>query len=525
MPAPTVLILAERTAPWTARFSGDGVLRIDAGADLAPASLAEIDCVLIGDVPNAVAEAQRVRDAASDVQLVIVAPPERHPPLRREILFSPGLGEVWVITPDEADVRMADRARAVTRARRVYRGTRHEIAADLAGFEPHRTRHAAVSEAYLAALLHAVPDPIVSTDDRGRVLSWNAAAEQVLGLPRGHAVGKALLPLIGAAPVGESRTDEHGAVHCNIQFRRADGRLGHGELIEVPVAWRDEGVKAVILHDLTEIRLAQQEVEQQAAELADQAVELEAINEELLGRTGELENALRARSRFYASMSHELRTPINAIIGFNALLLEGIFGELTQQQHDRLGRAQRAAQHLLELVNDVLDLARIEAGRIELDARPTTFPHVLEELLDTVSALAEQHGVTPQLTGPAEPVTIPTDARRLRQIVLNLLSNAIRYGAGRPVLVDWRVDERGAVLIAVTDHGPGIAESDVARIFDEFEQAGERAQVGGTGLGLSISRRLAGLLGGSLSLESTLGQGSTFTLRVPPMEPSAEAAT
>jgi PAS domain S-box-containing protein len=513
----TVLVLPAGSTPWADRFHGNGVLRTASAADLQAAELAAAECVLIDGAGDPVIEARRIRETAADVQLVIVAPVERHPPLRREILFASGLGEVWMVTPDEADAGMAEQAGAITRARRVYRQTHQSLEADLGALPAHPARRAMISEAYLAALLHAVPDPVVSADEDGRIVSWNAAAERVLGLPRSQAVGKALMPLIDGRFLGESRTDEYGAVRHQLSFRRADGAAGHGELIEVPVAWRDEGMKAIILHDLTEIRRAQHAIEEQAAELEVQAGELESINDELLRRTADLENALRTRSRFYAAMSHELRTPINAIVGFNALLLEGIFGELTPQQHDRLGRAQRAAQHLLELVNDVLDLAKIEAGRIDVKTLPTTFPDIAAELLDTVSALAEQHDVVLQLHGPQRAVTIDTDPRRVRQILLNLLSNAIRFGAGKPVRVSWQQDDTGAVIVDVVDAGPGLAAADVRRIFDEFEQAGERGAAGGTGLGLPISKRLAGMLGGSLTVESTIGAGSRFTLRLPPL--------
>jgi signal transduction histidine kinase len=236
---------------------------------------------------------------------------------------------------------------------------------------------------------------------------------------------------------------------------------------------------------------------------------------------------MAARSRFYASMSHELRTPINAIIGYNTLLLDGIYGPLSDQQQHGIKRTHHAARHLLELVNDVLDLSKIEAGKFELSLQTASFPALVEDLFITVRPLADEHASPLALAHEGDKVLLETDPRRVRQILLNLLSNGIKFGAGKPIEVRSRALPGGGLEIEVHDNGPGIAAPDLPRIFDEFVQlaaSGNTAQPTGTGLGLPISKRLAALLGGELSAASTPGHGSTFTLRLPAHAPRPAAA-
>jgi signal transduction histidine kinase len=241
------------------------------------------------------------------------------------------------------------------------------------------------------------------------------------------------------------------------------------------------------------------------------------------------------RGRFFAAMSHELRTPVNAVMGYNDLLLAGVYGSLTAPQEHGIQRSQRAARHLLELVNDVLDLSKLEAGKTEIVVERVRVEELLEDLLVTIRPLAEERGCELRLEGADCAAEIETDPRRLRQVLLNLLSNATKFGEGRPVELRCSRLPHGAplpaprgrgtrgkrrrtagdaIVIAVTDHGPGIASADHERIFEEFVQL-PGATPGGTGLGLPISRRLAELLGGCLTVTSTPGSGSTFAVTIP----------
>jgi signal transduction histidine kinase len=264
---------------------------------------------------------------------------------------------------------------------------------------------------------------------------------------------------------------------------------------------------------------------------ARSAAKLAQMNDELHRRQVALEQAMGARNRFYASMSHELRTPINAVIGYSTLMLDNIYGPLNAKQKEGLQRTLKAARHLLELVNDVLDLSKIEAGKIELSVQPVMFPALIEDLFVTVRPLADEYGSTLTLEMQSEPFTIISDPRRVRQIMINLLSNAIKFGEGKPICVRCKQSEQSGVEIEVIDQGVGIAQEDIPRIFEEFVQVSESKQPG-TGLGLPISRRLAQLLDGSLTVCSTPGQGSTFRLMLPSSleddmaaEPALSAAT
>jgi signal transduction histidine kinase len=259
---------------------------------------------------------------------------------------------------------------------------------------------------------------------------------------------------------------------------------------------------------------------------ARSAAKLSQMNDELHRRQVALEQAMGARNRFYASMSHELRTPINAVIGYSTLMLDNIYGPLNAKQKEGLQRTLKAARHLLELVNDVLDLSKIEAGKIELSLQPVMFPAVIEDLFVTVRPLADEYGSSLGLEMDGEPFNVVSDPRRVRQILLNLLSNAIKFGEGKPIRVVCKQNADRGVEIEVVDQGVGIAKDDMARIFEEFVQVSESKQPG-TGLGLPISRRLAQLLDGSLYVHSEPGQGSSFRLTLPAsleddMAPTAE---
>jgi len=237
-----------------------------------------------------------------------------------------------------------------------------------------------------------------------------------------------------------------------------------------------------------------------------QAIEMDVQAEKL-------ERAMTERSRFFASMSHELRTPINAVIGYNQLLEIGAYGELAPEQAVAIGRLGRSANHLLELINDVLDISKMEAGKMEVHLEPVDLTMLIRETLATIQIQAEEKGLTLAWDAPPN-IKIETDAARVRQILLNLLSNAVKFTEEGEVTVRCRhVD--GGVEVEVRDTGVGIQVEDFDRVFEEFEQSARVEGAAGTGLGLPISRRLAHLLGGELSLRSEIGVGSTFILHLP----------
>jgi signal transduction histidine kinase len=247
------------------------------------------------------------------------------------------------------------------------------------------------------------------------------------------------------------------------------------------------------------------------------AANVNRMNDELGRLYQELATVSRHKSEFLATMSHELRTPLNAIIGFSEIQREQMFGELNEQQLGHVDEVLVAARHLLALINDVLDLAKIEAGRIELDLTEVSVADVLRSGLSMHGERASRGAIALGLTLEPDEITVEADERRVRQVVFNLLSNAINFTPR-----DGRVDvsarlRDGLVEVAVADTGPGIDPEDLDRIFEEFEQgraaAGSRAE--GTGLGLPLSRRFIELHGGRLWVESTVGSGSTFRFTLP----------
>jgi len=228
----------------------------------------------------------------------------------------------------------------------------------------------------------------------------------------------------------------------------------------------------------------------------------------------EREAAMQSRDRFYAMASHELRTPVSTVMLYNDLLLGGMYEPLTEQQHEAVERSQGSARHLLDLINDLLDLSKLEAGRLDARRDEVDAAALVAEVIAELTPLAADQGSALALEPAPGPVVVVGDGKRIRQILLNLLSNAIKFGAGRPIDVRCAPDAGGGVAISVTDHGPGIAPGDLPRIWEDFVQLGDGDDAG-TGLGLPIARRLAELLGGALEVDSTPGAGSTFRLRLP----------
>jgi signal transduction histidine kinase len=250
-------------------------------------------------------------------------------------------------------------------------------------------------------------------------------------------------------------------------------------------------------------------------EIGALAADVNRMNDELGRLYQELETASRHKSDFLATMSHELRTPLNAIIGFSEVLHEQMFGELNERQLAYVNDVLAAGKHLLSLINDVLDLAKIEAGRMELELSEVDLPDVLRSAVSMHSERAGRGGIALALTTEPTEITITADERRVRQIVFNLLSNAVKFTpADGRVDVFARLDD-GRVEIAVADTGPGIASEDLETIFEEFEQASDGKKAEGTGLGLPLSRRLVELHGGRLWVESRPGEGSTFRFTLP----------
>ena len=236
---------------------------------------------------------------------------------------------------------------------------------------------------------------------------------------------------------------------------------------------------------------------------------------ELERKSRDLEAASQHKSEFLATMSHELRTPLNAIIGFSEVLQERMFGELNDRQAEYLDDIHVSGRHLLTLIDDILDLAKVESGRMELELGDVDVGECLETGFMMVRGRAERRGVRLEMDVEPGLDQVTADGRKLKQVVFNLLANAVRFTPEGGLVEASARRADGEVRIAVRDSGPGIAPEDQERIFETFRQAGNGGAREGSGLGLALSRAFAELHGGRLWVESRLGEGSTFVLALP----------
>jgi signal transduction histidine kinase len=299
-------------------------------------------------------------------------------------------------------------------------------------------------------------------------------------------------------------------------IQAAAAKIGSGALDErIDAARRDE--LGAVAEEFN--RMAERLQESHAAleqKVEERTRELQKALDELADKSRELEVASRHKSEFLASMSHELRTPLNAIVGFSQVLQQKLFGEVNEKQAEYLDDILSSANHLLSLINDILDLSKVESGQVELERDSFSLREALERGVVMIRERATKNGVGLQLELDPRVELVDGDERRIRQVVFNLLSNAVKFTpkGGHVEVSATRQD--GEVIVAVADTGPGIAPQDQARIFEEFQQTDAGAEHReGTGLGLALSKSLVELHGGRIWVESELGKGSTFIFTIP----------
>ncbi len=386
----------------------------------------------------------------------------------------------------------------------------------------------------LNMILENVGDPILVTDDQSNIILMNLEAERLFDIPPGTELQSRRRQEVRANDTKFSSFISEFALSADsarvVEFQLTDPdtrRQFPAEVVSGKVVNDHSEMAAIIsvVHDLTKVveneRLAK-ELSKLNEDLEDRVrtatAELEERNDQLEWQSRELERAYRLKSQFLASMSHELRTPINALLGYTSLMRDHIYGELTERQEEALGRMYMASQHLLELVNDILDLAKIEAGKMPVHIEPVNIGHLIRELSQTVEPMIKRKKLAYNVELDDDLPVLETDRTKIKQILLNLLSNAIKFTHEGHVSVCARTLPEGkGVEIETTDSGIGIREENISKIFEDFRQVDQSStrEYGGTGLGLSITKKLLHLLGGTIEVKSKLGEGSNFVLRLP----------
>ena len=361
-------------------------------------------------------------------------------------------------------------------------------------------------------LMESAPDAIVIVGATGRIEFANAQTEALFGYSQDDLLGQTIDLLVPERLRDRHRQHRQGyaqapraramGVGMELLGRRKDGSEFPVEISLSPVRVDGLDFVASAIRDITQRKRFERELQR---------------------KNVELQKAGLAKDRFLASMSHELRTPLNAIIGFTGTLLMGLPGPLTPEQQRQLTIVQTSARHLLSLINDMLDLAKIESGKTEIRFETVCLADVIAGVADSLRSLAQEKGLAFEISVPPE-LRIETDRRALRQILINLTNNAIKYTPHGGVRIDAVADAPGQRLtIAVSDTGIGIRPEDRPRLFQAFEQldASNTRRYEGTGLGLYVSLRLAQLVGGSLHLTDSSERGSTFTLSLPLAPPGS----
>jgi PAS domain S-box-containing protein len=391
----------------------------------------------------------------------------------------------------------------------------------------------------LNLIIDSVADPIIVTDQGGATVLMNAPAEELFTVAidaeepaqrtvqanDAHFSSFISGLLLGETGPGEIRRGEIGLINPNtgeqIPVEAIAGKVltETGELTAVVTILHDrrEALERTRLYE--QLRVASDELQMR---VQSATAELATQNELLRRQAIELEQASRLKSQFLANMSHEFRTPLNAILGYTHMLLQGVAGELPGNIKRQLTRIDSNGRHLLTIINEILDITRIEAGKMPMQISEFNLNELVPEVmteLDPVIARSKL-AVTPRLASES-PIMI-SDRQKVKQILVNLLSNALKFTheGGIEIVVKFDVPERMAT-IAVHDTGIGISPEHHEKIFEDFRQVDDSPsrQYGGTGLGLAICRRLASALGGRITLQSNLGKGSTFTLTIPAEAP------
>jgi PAS domain S-box-containing protein len=379
------------------------------------------------------------------------------------------------------------------------------------------------AEGRFRELLEAAPDAIFEVDGEGRIVLLNAVAEKMFGYSREELLGERvelLIPYDHRAKHVHHRSaySAHPSTRpmggdLELSAQRKDGTRFPVEISLSPVHSEDGMRVSVIVRDVTDRKQTELKIRAMHEEFTR---ELSATNQQLELRNREVERANRLKSEFLASMSHELRTPLHTIIGFSELLKEELEGPLNEKQRRFMDHIHQDSKHLLELINGILDLSKIEAGRLDLHPEQFDVAEALQEPLPSARALGAQKSIVIESLAPAG-IVVRADRTRFKEILYNLLSNAVKFTPNGGRIWIEANESGGFAAISVTDTGLGIAAEEHQSIFQEFYQVGATTKGvrEGTGLGLAITKRLVEQHGGAIEVESEPGKGSRFTLTLP----------
>lgn len=373
-----------------------------------------------------------------------------------------------------------------------------------------------------ATVIEYMNDAILVLDRQNRIVDVNPAALQIIGSKLSSQV-IGLLARDVLTPFS-SLVDQFRAVNdfeTEIEIGRDGARRNFA--LRISPLFSHQGYltgRLFVLHDITELKSA-------TLQIQTQNQVLQSINQDLAAAREQAEEASRLKSEFLATMSHELRTPLNSIIGYTDLMLSGLVGDFTTKQNDYLHRVISNGERLLALINDILDISKIEAGRLELVSQPLNLAELLENVQRQVQNLVDQKGLDLKIHfDESLPTHIQTDPKRLEQILINLTSNAIRFTNRGSVSISFEREDSAFLAITVTDTGIGIPPHALEYIFDEFRQVdgSTHREYGGSGLGLALVRKFALLMGGTVDVQSEIGNGSAFRVRLPLSIPEISVA-